>query len=232
MVGHPDPAHPAVPARRDPRHPGAEPAGGGAGCRRRVRVQAAGHRRRGADRAARPQARPAGEVDRVAQRGQPGRAPRPRPAAADQDRGGPGRPAPRPVRRPAGRHGRLPDAGHARRAAARRVHVQRDLQDGRLLVQVHRRVHHQDAHRRLPGRGAAGGDLRHRARHGRPGRRARHGPAGAAEAELDHARGVPVHHDRRAHLRQRQLRGGHGQGGRAVRLRRPAQGAGRAARVR
>ena len=68
--------------------------------------------------------------------------------------------------------------------------------------------------------------------HGRPGRRARHGPAGAAQAELDHARGVPVHHDRGADLRQRQLRGGHGQGGRAVRLRRPAEGTGGAARVR
>ena len=44
------------------------------------------------------------------------------------------RPHPRPVRRPAGRHGRLPDAGHARRAAARRLHVPGHLQDGRVLV--------------------------------------------------------------------------------------------------
>ena len=93
LVGHPDPAHPALPAGRDHRHPGAEPAGGGAGRGRRIRVEAAGHRRRGAGRADRPQAPQAGEVVRVAQRGQPGRAPRPRPAAADPGGGGPGRPA-------------------------------------------------------------------------------------------------------------------------------------------
>ena len=77
------------------------------------------------------------------------------------------RPDPRPGRRPAGRHGRLPDAGHAGHPAARRVHVPRHLQDGRLLVQVHRDLHHQDADRRLPGRGPARGHLRHRADHGR-----------------------------------------------------------------
>ena len=38
----------------------------------------------------------------------------------------------------------------------------------------------QDPHRRLPRRRPARGDLRHRAPDGRPGRRARHGPARAA----------------------------------------------------
>ncbi len=39
--------------------------------------------------------------------------------------------------------------------------------------------------------------------------RARHRADGAAPAQLDQARGVPLHDDRRAHLRQRQLRGRH-----------------------
>ena len=47
-----------------------------------------------------------------------------------------------------------------------------------LLVPVHRRVHHQDADRRLPRRRPAGGHVRHRADHGRARRRAGHGPAG------------------------------------------------------
>ena len=118
-----------------------------------------------------PQAGPAGQVDRVPQRGQHDRAPRPRPVAAAAARGGQRRPDPRPGRGPAGRHGRLPDAGHAGRPAARRVHVPGHLQDGRLLVQVHRGLHHQDADRRLPGRGAARGHLRHRADDGRARRR-------------------------------------------------------------
>ena len=42
-------------------------------------------------------------------------------------------------------------------------------------------------------------------------------------AELDQARGVPVHHDRHAGLRQRELRGRHGQGQGTVRLRRAAR---------
>ena len=77
--------------------------------------------------------RPAGQVDRVAQRGQHDRAPRPRPVAADQDRGRQRRQAPWPGRRPARRHGRLPHAGHAGRPAPGRLHVPGHLQDGRLL---------------------------------------------------------------------------------------------------
>ena len=55
-----------------------------------------------------------------------------------------------------------------------------------------------DAYR---GAGRPGGHVRHRADHGRAGRRAGHGPARAARAELDQARGVPVHHRGRADLR-------------------------------
>ena len=131
LVGHPDPARAAVHAGPGHRHPGAEHPGHRARRGRRLRLQAPGHRRGSARGAGRAQARQAGQVDRVPQRGQHDRAPRPGPVAADQDRGRPRRPAPRPGRRPAGRHGRLPDAGHARRPAARRVHVQRHLQDGR-----------------------------------------------------------------------------------------------------
>ena len=83
-----------------------------------------------------------------------------------------------------------------------------------------------DAYR---GAGQARGHLRHRADDGRtrraPGRR----PAGGPGAELDHARGIPVHHHRRPDLRLGQLRGGHGQGQGTVRLRRAPQGAGAAA---
>ena len=152
------------------RHPRAEAARDRPRRGRRLRLQAAGHRRRGPRRPDLPQARPAGQVDRVAQRGQHDRAPRPRPDAAHQDRRRQRRPDPRPGGRPARRHGRLPDAGHAGRAAARRVHVPRHLQDGRVLVPLHRRVHHQDADRRLPRRRPARGDVRDRADHGRAGR--------------------------------------------------------------
>ena len=99
-------------------------------------------------------------MDRVPHRGQPHRAPRPRPAPAHRDRGRAGRPDPRHPGGPARRHGRVPDAGHPGRPAARRVHVQRHLQDGRLRLHLHGRLHHQDADRRLPRRGPPGGDVR------------------------------------------------------------------------
>ena len=228
VVGYPDPAHPAGHAGPGDRDPGAEHPGDRPGCRRRLRLQAAGHRGRGALAAGQPQAGPAGQVDRVPQRGQHDRAPRPGPVAADPDRRRLRRAAARPVRGPARRHGRLPDAGHARRAAARRVHVPGHLQDGRVLVPVHRRVHHQDAHRRLPRRRAARGHLRDRADHGRARRRTGRGPAGDTGAELDQARGVPVHDDRHPAVRLGQLRGRHGAGQGTIRLRRAAAGADRA----
>ena len=216
---HPDPAHPQDHARPCHGHPRAADPGDRSGRGRRLRLQAPGHGRRGARAAARSQARPAGEVDRDPVRGQRRGASRQGPDSADQDRRGIRRAAARARRRPARGHGRVPDAGHARRAAARRVHVQRDLQDGRLPVQLHGRVHHEDADRRLPRRRPPRGDVRHRAHHGRPGRRARHGPARGARAELDQARGVPVHHDRRADLRLGELRGGDRGRERAVPLR-------------
>ena len=97
------------------------------------------------------------------------------------------------------------------------------LQVRRLPVRLHERLHEQDLDGRLPRRRPARGDVRHRADDGRARSRARHRPAGAARAELDQARGVPVHHRRGADLRLRQLRGRHGPGHGALRLRRAAR---------
>ena len=101
-----------------------------------------------------------------------------------------------------------------------------------LEVHVHDRLHHQDAHRRLPRRRPSRGHVRDRADDGRARRRARPRPDGAARAELDQARGVPVHHGRGPHLRLGQLRAGHRAGHVHVRLRGPAPRAGGAARER
>ena len=93
-------------------------------------------------------------------------------------------------------------------------------------------AHEQDVGRRLPGRRASRGDVRHRAPHGRARRRGGQGPARGPRDELDQARGVPVHHGRGHDLRLRQLRGGHGQGQGDVRVRRAAGRAEAAARER
>ena len=135
-------------------------------------------------------------------------------------------------RRPARRHGRLPAPGDVGHPDPRRVHVQLDLQVPGLPVRLHERVHHQDPHRRLPRRRPAGGDVRHRADHGRARGRAGPRAAGAARAELDQARGVPVHHGVRAGVRLRQLRGRHRQGQGAVRLRRAARASSRSGATR
>ena len=174
VVGHPDPAHPAVPARRGDRHARAQGAGDRARRRRRLRRQAPGHAR-GADRVRRREAAgQAGQVHRVPLR-EPALGP-PRP------RRDPGHRARRPARRHActglrvkllanmGAYLGLVDAG---RADPRRVHVQRDLQVPRLPLRVHRRVHQHHDHRRLPRRRPAGGHVRDRTDHGRARRRAR-----------------------------------------------------------
>ena len=86
--------------------------------------------------------------------------------------------------------------------------------------------------RRLPRRRPAGGDVRDRAADGRARRRGRRRPPGDPRAELDQARGVPVHHRGRPGVRLRQLRGRHREGDGAVRVRRAAGRAEAAARVR
>ena len=170
-----------------------------------------------------PAAGQAGQVERDAQRVADERPPRPRPDPVHRHRRRPrgqrqGPALPDPLR-----HGRLPAAGHPGHPDPRRVHVRRHLQVPGLPLRVPRRLHQQDADRRLPRRRPAGGDLRRRADHGRARRRARHGPAGAAPQELDQGRGVPVHHRGRPAVRQRRLRRRHRRGAAAVRLRRAAR---------
>ena len=97
-----------------------------------------------------------------------------------------------------------------------------DLQVPVLPVRVHQPLHQQGVDRRLPRSGTPGGDVRDRAHHGRPRRRARHGPDRVAPQELDRARGVPVHDRLRARVRLGQLRGRDGEGARALRVRRAA----------
>ena len=107
-----------------------------------------------------------------------------------------------------GRHGRLPAAGHAGHPAARRVHVQRDLQDGGLPVHAAPAC---SRPRRRPTPTAAPAGRRRRTRSSGSWTSSPHelgiDPMELRRQELDQARGVPVHDDRRADLRQRQLRG-------------------------
>ena len=121
----------------------------------------------------RAEARQTGEVDRDPLGVAAGRPPRPRPdpgpGAHRQEGRHPHRLRRAPLRRPR----RLQRPRRAGRADLRRVHVQRDLQDPGAEVHVHDRLHHQDAHRRLPRRRSSGGHVRDRADHGRARRRAR-----------------------------------------------------------
>ena len=117
---------------------------------------------------------------------------------------GPGRADPRPEGRPAGRHGRVPDARHAGHPAARRVHVQRHLQDGRL--------------RRSPARACSPTKTPTDAYRGAGRPEATFAierlmdelaaelgidPHGGTAPQLDRARGVPVRDHRGPHLRHR-----------------------------
>ena len=210
VVGDPDPAHPAVRARRDHRRPGVEDPGDRARRRRRFRRQAADHPR-GVDRLV---VGPRGSASRckytetrseslmAAHHGRDQW--QKLTLAADEGRHG-HRPQGRPARRPR----RLRRHRRRRRPGARRVHVQRDLQVPGLPVQLPDGAHQQDLDRRLPRRRPARGDVRHRADDGRARRRGRRRPARDPREELDQARGVPVHHGGRADVRLRQLRGRH-----------------------
>ena len=161
---HPGPAHPAHDDRGHPRRAGGQDPRDRPGRGRRLRRQdrACCPRRCSASLVAQ-KLRQAGEVDRDPLGVAAGRPPRPRPdpghtITAKTDGTVTGLDV-----APARRHGRLPRPRRAGRADPRRVHVQRDLQDPGLPVHLHERVHHQDAHRRLPRRRAAGGDVRDRA---------------------------------------------------------------------
>ncbi len=228
----PDPAHHAVPARCDDRGARVEDPRGRARRRRRFRRQAADHAGGVDHLRGGPADRQALQVHRdplgVARLGPP----RPRPVAEAHPRRHQGRKGHRPQGRPARRHGRLHRRHRWRDPRPRRVDVQRDLQVRRLPVQLHDRADQQDVGRRLPGRRPPGGDVRHRAPHGRARSRGRQGPARGSRAELDQARGVPVRHRRGHDLRLGQLRGRHGQGQGDVRVRRVARRAEGAARPR
>ena len=86
-LGDPDPAHPALRAVGDPRHPGGQPARRRAARRRRLRREAPDLRRGGPLRGDRAQARPPGQVDGDALRAHGDVPPRPRPDQLRDDRG-------------------------------------------------------------------------------------------------------------------------------------------------
>ena len=153
VVGHPDPAHPAVRAGRDDRRARVEDPGDRPRRRRRLRRQARRSRRRSGS----PSRWPAGSASRCKytetrseslMAGHHGRDQWQKlTLAAEKDgtvTGLQGRAARRPrlLRR----------ARRRRRAGARRVHVQRDLQVPGLPVQLPDRAHQQDLDRRLPRR--------------------------------------------------------------------------------
>ena len=94
----------------------------------------------------------------------------------------------RPQGRAPGRHGRLRRPRRRRCAGARRLDVQLDLQVPRLPVQLPDRPDEQDLGRRIPWGRPAGGDVCHRAAHGRARGRGRHRPPGDPREELDHPR--------------------------------------------
>ena len=105
----------------------------------------------------------------------------------------------------------------------RRVHVQRDLQVRQLPVQLPDGAHQHRLDRRLPRRRPAGGDVRHRADHGRARRRGGRRPAwrSARRTGSPHEE-FPFTTVCGHHLRLGQLRGGHRQGHGDVRVRRAA----------
>ena len=110
-------------------------------------------------------------------------------------RGRPRRPDPRPEGGPARRHGRLPDAGHAGRPAARRVHVQRRstrwTPTGSAAPGVFTTKTPTDAYR-----GAGRPEATFAIERMMDELAAELGmdPMELRRAELDQARGVPVHH--------------------------------------
>ena len=89
-------------------------------------------------------------------------------------------------------------ARRRRHPGPRCLHVQRHLQVPRLPLRVPDGPHEHHLDRRLPRRGPTGGDVRDRADDGRAGRGGRRGPARDPRAQLDQARGVPVHDGGRA----------------------------------
>ena len=121
---------------------------------------------------------------------------------------------------------RLLPAAHRGHLHADGPHAARPLQDQEHRDERHRRVHQQDSHGRLPGRGPARGHLHPRADDGRGGARAGHGPGGNPPQEFSRQVRVPLRHLRRPHLRQRGLSRRAGSRPRGRRLPRHARAAG------
>ena len=168
--------------------------------RRRVRRQAAGHRRGDDVRLGVAQARPAGEVDRDALGEHGGLPPRPRPGrlrAHGRDAGRQDHRLPR-EHHPGPR--RLLRAADADDPGARRVRDDRLLRDPRRADRHHRRADEQVLHRRDPRSGPPGDDA-HARGHDRPARPgAGDGPRRGAPQELHQGRAVPLRDAVRHHV--------------------------------
>ena len=213
-------------ARRGHRHPRAQAAGDRPGRRRRLRRQAAGHARGGALHCSSPaEAGQAGEVDRDPHRVAAVGPPRPRPDPGHR-RSPPTATAPSPALqgRAARRHGRLPAPGHPGHPDPRRVHVQPASTSSRPTASSARNVFTNktptDAYR---GAGRPEATFAIERIMDELAVELGMDPLELRAEELDQARGVPVHHGRRADLRlaattRRPPRKAHG----AVRLRRAA----------
>ncbi len=216
LLRHADPAHPQDHGGAHPRRPRAPVARRGPVGRRGLRLEARRLCRGAALRSPRLQASGAGALGRGAHRERAGHDPGPRPDPGHRAGGRRRRQAHRGAGRAHRRHGRLPAADHARHPPARGVPLRRRLRPARgVRLRVHRRVHHDDAHRRLPRRRPTRGHLCHRAGHGSPCRVTGHRPGRAAAPQLRQGRAVPVHRHDRSRLRLGRPRGGAGQGARA-----------------
>ena len=225
LVGDPDPALPAGVPDPDPRHPRDQDPGDRPRGRRRLRLQAGGLRRGAHHGRPGPQARPAGQVERVPLRGLPVHRPGPRRDPGHGGRRHRGGQAARRAGQAPGRHGRLRVPGRAGHPHPGRLPLPRRVRLRGLQLQLHLGVHQPDPDRRLPGRRPARGDLCDRADHGRARPPGRQGPGRGPGDELHPALRPAPDDGRHAGVRLGQLRGRAGQGQGAGRLRRAAPGA-------
>ena len=212
----------------DPRPRAGRRSRGCAGCRRRLRRQAAG-RRGGPRRLARPPTRAPGALGGDAEREHDRDAPRPWRGARVHDRGHP--------RRTGGGLSAAKPAGHRRLSAHRgdpaglhRVDGERRVRDPEDRDGVHERRHQHDADRAVPRRRPPGGDAGDRTCDGPVraggGARSRRG----APAQPVRLRRLPADDGIGRDLRLRRLRAGARPRARGVRLRGAARGAAAAAR--
>ena len=209
LVGDPDPALPPGVPDPHPRHPRDQDPGDRPRGRRRLRLQAGGLRRGVHHRRPGPQARPAGQVERVPLRGLPVHRPGPRRDPGHGGRRHRGGQAARRAGQAPGRHGRLRVPGRSGHPHPRRLPLPRRVRLRGLQLQLHLGVHQQDPDRRLPGRRPARGDLCDRAGHGRARPPGRQGPGRGPGDELHPALRPAPDDGRHAGVRLGQLRGHH-----------------------